>query len=144
MLSNRSCMLVPAILSFSLASAGEAKAEVIIADGDFSPWSSFSLVLDDPTVAGSGPGTSSATASRVATGGNPGAFFQSVHTIVSGTAMSMAGSIRLVVAPVSSRRRRLDRPCGTGDLRLDVDRTLAGIEGGGHRTRAMFSGSEPR
>ena len=55
-----------------------------IVDGNFSAWAPFAFITDDPLFAPPGPGTSTATVERVATGGNPGAYLGVTLTIAGG------------------------------------------------------------
>lgn len=62
-----------------------------IGDGDFTAWSSFFVVKDDPFVAAPGPGSSGGTGTRRSTGGNSDAFFGVSHTLSPGDAVSTGG-----------------------------------------------------
>jgi hypothetical protein len=80
-----------ALISLALAGPSAAQEEITILDPDFSSWTPFSLVVDDPNAAGPGPGTSTASVTRVATGGNPAAYLQFFHTIVFGDILYSGG-----------------------------------------------------
>ena len=63
----------------------------LVSDGNFTAWSSFYFVTDDPYVAGGPPNVSSGSAIRVASGGNPGAFLQVTHTFTYGDTIWTGG-----------------------------------------------------
>jgi len=60
------------------------RPSLTIIDGDFASWSPFSIVNDDPGVALPGPGTSTGTATTMASGGNPDAYMATTTTIFEG------------------------------------------------------------
>jgi hypothetical protein len=64
---------------------------VLVSDGDFNSWSSFSFVTDDPTVVAPGPGTSTGSAATVSTGGNPGAYLSLTETFTTGDTIWTGG-----------------------------------------------------
>ena len=82
------CVISSAVL---LCAFGTSAATIEVQDRDFSSWSSFSFVTDDPNVSTPGPGTSAGTATRVAAGGNPGAFLNIVHTVKFGDTIWTGG-----------------------------------------------------
>ena len=69
----------------------DAFGDLVVSDGDFSSWSSFSVLKDDPFVASPAPSPASGSAARIATGGNPGAFFQATLNIVYGDIIFVGG-----------------------------------------------------
>lgn len=78
---------------------------VIFTDGDFaSGWTDVSGVTDDPVVPGTGPGTSSFNGSSVqASGGNPGAYRKTTHTITYGDRIYSGGlNTSAVYTPATS------------------------------------------
>ncbi len=62
-----------------------------VKDGEFTSWTSFSFVTDDPYVPGSPPNVSTGHVVRVATGGNPGAYLQATHTFTTGDTIWTGG-----------------------------------------------------
>ena len=64
---------------------------MLVSDGDFTSWSSFSFVTDDPTVVTPGPGTSTGSAVTVPTGGNPGAYLSLSETFTTGDTIWTGG-----------------------------------------------------
>jgi hypothetical protein len=82
------------IVSEHLQSSGLGTSKsVTFADGDFaSDWITVSLILDDPTVPGIGPGTSSSVGPVVRTvGGNPGAWHDDSIVAVNGDIVWVGG-----------------------------------------------------
>lgn len=63
----------------------------IVTDGEFTAWSSFSFVTDNPFVAGPPPNVSSGSTVTVTIGGNPGAFLQATHTFTTGDTIWTGG-----------------------------------------------------
>jgi len=80
-----------AIVAAFVASISVAQAGVLVSDGDFTSWSSFSFVTDDPTVVTPGPGTSTGSAVTVPTGGNPGAYLSLTETFTTGDTIWTGG-----------------------------------------------------
>lgn len=76
------------LATLSISTAAHA---AIVSDGDFSAWSSFYFVTDDPYVVSPGPNTSNGTTTRVSTGGNPGAYLQAVDTFTTGDTIWTGG-----------------------------------------------------
>jgi hypothetical protein len=74
----------------TLVSSMDAYA-VTVNDGDFSSWVPFSFVTDDPAITDPGPATSSGTATRVTSGGNPGAYYEANHTFTTGDGVVTGG-----------------------------------------------------
>lgn len=68
---------------------GPAEAgSVTFTDGDFSTgWVYDSILVDDPRIVAPGPGTSTGSIARVASGGNPDAHHEHVHGITVGEAI---------------------------------------------------------
>ncbi len=68
-------------------------AATTFSDGTFSTldWDNDIGIFDDPQVAGSNPGTSTAGISRQLSGGTPSAFRQSIHNIVRGDVVYTEG-----------------------------------------------------
>ena len=62
-----------------------------VQDGEFTAWSSFSFVTDDPFVLGSPSNVSTGNVVRVATGGNPGAYLQATQTFTTGDTIWTGG-----------------------------------------------------
>ena len=81
-------LAITVLTSFSISTAAYAAS---VSDGDFSAWSSFYFVTDDPYVANPGPNTSSGTATRVSTGGNPDSYLQVLHTFTTGDTIWTGG-----------------------------------------------------
>lgn len=85
----------PSSLQAALDSTQAAGPSVTASDGDFSSgWSSVSWIEDDLGRSAPGPGTStSAGGTRVASAGNPGAYWSMTHTAVRGDAI-FSGSLK--------------------------------------------------
>jgi hypothetical protein len=71
---------------------GAGAQTVTFSDGDFtSGWSDINLILDDPAISGTGPGTSTAVIFTPLTAGNPGAHRESTHNIDLGDVVKSGG-----------------------------------------------------
>ncbi len=70
-----------------------SSAPIVVSDGDFASWTAFSVINDNPLAAGTGPLTSTTTATRTATGGNPGAFLSTTITVRLGDG-AFAGAVK--------------------------------------------------
>jgi hypothetical protein len=84
-------IFVGSALSLTLASSSSA-ALIGLTETDFTDWTAFHLVFDDPTIAGQGPLTATGSGQRIVTGGNPGAFFRFTHTMSTGE-QSIIGAV---------------------------------------------------
>jgi hypothetical protein len=67
------------------------QAALSVTDGEFTSWLSFSFVTDDPYSPAAGPGTSSGSVSRSASGGHPGAWLAVTHSFTSGDTIWTGG-----------------------------------------------------
>ncbi|MEM8944820.1 MAG: hypothetical protein AAGD11_06515 [Planctomycetota bacterium] len=86
-----------------VAAAPSAALTTHFSDGSFSSgWDDLEVVFDDPTVGGTGPGTSNSAINRRSSGGNGGAYLESTHFIVYGdTVYSIGLNTTAVYNPVS-------------------------------------------
>jgi len=96
-------------------------------DGDFSSgWDNTILLVDDPTVAGSGPGTSTGSITLQQAGGNPGNYRESIHNVDFGDTIYTIGINRnAVYDPLTSGAIR------SIDFSIDLleDPTISGSSG---------------
>jgi len=115
-------LIVSAVIGATCVLATSEGTAATFFDGDFlSGWRDSVILSDDPVAPGTGPGTATASISRVSTGGNPGAFRESTHNIVYGDGISTVGLNDNAVYDPS-----VSGAIETIDLQIDLRQSVAG------------------
>jgi hypothetical protein len=82
----------PLLLIMAAIMAPEAQA-VSITDSNFSNWSPFHFIADDPNIGGPPPNVSTGSGQSIVSGGNIGSFLEFKHTLTAGD-VSWVGGIK--------------------------------------------------